>query len=379
MRRTATHELVGEAWLQSDARTRWETRVMRRRVPLYKAAIGALRLLNRLSGGPDRPSLEVTSWERYGPHGTTFVMHKLETMVGRTSLPPGSAAELHARTSLASRLARTLSADEWPQIIAEYERRKAGLAPQFRYSGHRPLNAPSHALMDRAWVTGEIETREYQPWIGDVKYNNHGALYSTFFTHGGARDFPGAEANPGYRKARVRHDVEFRQVASKRLEKEILRKARLLRARQLGKFVAAEIKYALAHRSRGAQAAAAGPPGAERAPEPARPRAGTGRPADPYTPEVVAAIADFVKPEPLRSATARGEAAPRTTRAQTIAIDVVAKGLGTIHQVAIGANPAVSASGHVVTAPGVRQRRGPGAAPSPPRGPSVSRARSKQL
>jgi hypothetical protein len=97
-----SRDLVGTAWLDSDERTRWETRIMRRRVPLYRWGIAALRALNTLTGGPNRPSLKVSQWERIGPNGETFVMDKLETMTGRTDHPVTSRAELRARTSLAS-------------------------------------------------------------------------------------------------------------------------------------------------------------------------------------------------------------------------------------------------------------------------------------
>lgn len=297
--------LVGTAWLDSDERTRWETRVMRRRVPLYRIGIVALRAFNALTGGP---SLKVTRWERLGPRGETFVMDKLETMTGRTDHPVTSRAELRARTSFASRLARAISADEWPQIISEYERRRRGERPQYRYVGHRPLNAESHALMDEAWVRGELPTDQFRAW-NVLKFEDEGAFYSEFFTDGGARGYPGGETNPGFRLGRIMFDVSWREKASLAGEIHVLRRSRVLRAKELVKFFRTEAKEALR------------PPAPPTAPT-------TAVREEIYTPPVVAAISDFTKPEPLRSPTARGETTP--DRRQASAVDLantVAKAL----------------------------------------------------
>jgi hypothetical protein len=333
MKRREAKQLVGTAWLDSDYRTRWETRIIRRRVPLYLVGIAALRALNTLTGGPNRPSLKVTQWERVGPNGETFVMDKLETMTGRTDHPVTSRAELHARTSFASRLARAVSADEWPQIIAEYERRRRGERPQYRYVGHRPLNAQSHALMDEAWVRGELPTDPYRAW-NVLKFEDEGAFYSEFFTDGDARGYPGGETNAGFRLGRIMFDVSWREKASLSGELHVLRRSRILRAKELFKFLRTELKEAI------------------RPPAPSLVPAGAVR-RDVYTPPVVAAISDFAKPEPLRSPTARGETTPNRTRASAIEVaNTIAKALPP----PINGRPTLS-SGAV---------NGPGAAEAPP-------------
>ena len=312
MNRREARRLVGTAWLDSDYRTQWETRIMRRRVPLYRAGIAALRALNALTGGPNRPSLKVTRWNRVGPHGGTFVIDKLETMTGRTDHPVTSRAELRSRTSFASRLARAVSADEWPQIIAEYERRRRGEQPQYRYVGHRPLNATSHALMDEAWVRGELPTDQYRAW-NVLKSEDEGAFYSEFFTDGGARGYPGGETNPGFRLGRIMFDISWREKASLAGELHVLRRSRLLRAKELVKFFRTELKEAV-------RPPASSPAQAQSAQTP------TGQ--DVYTQPVVAAIADFTKPEALRSPTARGETTPDRKRAAAIDVaNTVAKAL----------------------------------------------------
>ncbi|TDW93518.1 hypothetical protein EV137_0808 [Kribbella pratensis] len=312
MNRREANQLVGTAWLDSDYRTWWETRVMRRRVPLYRVGVAAVRALNAVTGGANRPSLKVTRWNRIGPHGGTFVMDKLETMTGRTDHPVTSRAELRARTSFASRLARAVSADEWPQIIAEHERRRRGERPQYRYVGHRPLNATSHALMDEAWVRGELPTDQYRAW-NVLKHEDEGAFYSEFFTDGDARGYPGGETNPGFRRGRIMFDVSWREKASLAGERHVLRRSRILRAKELVKFFRTELKEAVR------------PPVSS----PAQPL-----PAEPpthhavYTEPVVAAIADFTKPETLRSPTARGETTPDRKRASAIDLaNTVAKAL----------------------------------------------------
>lgn len=247
--------LTGPQWLGSAERIAWETRIMRRRVPLYKAGIAALRVLNRLTAGPGRPSLEVTYWDRVGPGGETYRMPKLETMTGRTDDPVTAPAALRARTSFASRLARTISADEWPQIIEEY----------------------------RAWL--------------ELKAKDLPGLYSEFYTHGGSRTIPGGETNPAFRLARVLHDLGWRAKASKEGERRVLRKARVLRAQQVVKFLTAEVKYAVTR--------------------PTEPVA-VPKPATVYTREVVAAVADFVKPPDLRTPAARGETTPSVKNAAAI-------------------------------------------------------------
>ncbi|HSA52394.1 MAG TPA: hypothetical protein VLH10_20095, partial [Yinghuangia sp.] len=245
---------------------------MRRRVFLYKTGIAALRTLNKMGRGP-RPSLSVIHPERVAPYGRKVRLAKLETMTGPQTSAPVTGRELYERTSFASRLARTISADEWPQIIEEYERRKAGSAPRYHYVGHRPLNTASHELMDKSWVKGEIPSAQYRTWIGEVKHHDHGALYSRFFTHGGARDYVGAEANPGFRKARVKFDVAWKSEASLAQEKQVLRRARILRARQLLKFARQEFAHATGGRTN--------------APAPKTQTPSDGWPQrDPYTPEV---------------------------------------------------------------------------------------------
>ncbi|TCO51446.1 hypothetical protein EV646_101437 [Kribbella antiqua] len=290
--------LTGPEWLQSAARIAWETRIMRRRVPIYKATIWALQQLNNLSRGPDRPSMKVTNWERMGPGGKTFWMPKLETMTGRTDDPITSARELRTRTTFASRLARVISADEWPQIIAEYQSRKQGNPPRFHYISHRPLNLASHELMDKAWASGELPTPEYRRWKEEVKLNDAPGLYSEFYTHGGSRTIPGGETNPAYRLARLLYDVAWRDKASMGNEVRVLRKARVLRAQQVVKFLRAEVSQVF----KGA--------GTER---PAAPK-----PGDVLTPEVIAAVYDFTNPPELRSAAARGETTPDRVHANAV-------------------------------------------------------------
>lgn len=341
MRRRAARKLVGDAWLRSDYRIQWETRVMRRRVLLYKTGIGALRALNRLSRGP-RPSLAVFHPERTAPGGRKVRLAKLETMTGAETSAQVTGEDLYRRTSFASRLARAVSADEWPQIIEEYQRRKAGLAPRYHYVGHRPLNDGSHALMDKAWVQGEIPTKEYRTWLAEVKNKDHGALYSKFFTHGGARDFVGAEANPGFRKARVKFDVAWKSEASLAQEKEVLRRARILRARQLVIFAKREFAHAT---------------GAKSAPVPTAAPPARARP-DPYTPEVVAAVAEFVRPTELR-----GETARRTSVPKTIASSAA--------EVAARATPGIAPIAARTPAPSART---PVRQPAAHTGPSVSAA-----
>jgi hypothetical protein len=356
MRRRDAKALVGPDWLTSDARIEWETRIMRRRVPLYKATIKALQLLNKLSRGP-RPSMRVTYWERVGPGGGTFMMPKLETMTGRTDDPVTSARELHARTSFASRLARTISADEWPQIIEEYERRRRGEAPRFHYVGHRPLNLASHALMDKAWVNGELPTDAYRIWNGEVKLKDLPGLYSEFYTHGGSRSIPGGETNPAYRLVRLLHDVNWRAKASMANELRVLRKARVLRAQQVVKFVAAEAKYVVT-------GGRTDQPAATNAPEA-------------HTPDVIAAVADFVKPPDVRSRTARGETEPdriqanandlANTVARSLPPPIVRRGSGAARP---GDASRPGSQGHQSQ---VEQRPGPRPAGHPPTPPGRSR------
>ncbi|GAA3111226.1 hypothetical protein JOF29_004335 [Kribbella aluminosa] len=298
MNRREAGRLVGTAWLDSDYRVAWETRIMRRRVPLYRAGIAALRGLNAVTGG--RPSLQRTRWERVGPHGGTFVMDKLETMTGRTDHPVTSRAELRARTSFASRLARAISADEWPQMMAEYDRRRRGERPQYHYVGHRPLNTASHALMDEAWVRGELPTDEFRAW-NVLKHEDDGAFYSEFFTHGNARGYPGGETNPGFRLGRISFDVSWRDKATLALEHQVLRRSRALRAKELLKFLRTELHEAI------------------HPPAPIH-MASASHHQDAYTPEVVAAVAEFAKPNDLRSPTARGETVPNRTQALSVEV-----------------------------------------------------------
>ncbi|GAB2599750.1 hypothetical protein [Kribbella endophytica] len=197
------------------------------------------------------------------------------------------------------RRCRSRSGDEWPQIIAEYENRKAGGSPRYHYVGHRPLNETSHALMDESWARGEIPTDQYKRWVGDVKHNDPGAFYSEFFTHGNARGYSGGETNPDFRRGRVEFDLGWKAKASLQGESRVLRRSRVLRAKELVKFLVLEGRELVRRPadSSGPAAAASG----------ARPEV--------FTPEVVAALSDFTKPTERRSPTARGETTPDQVRA----------------------------------------------------------------
>lgn len=270
-------KLVGRAWIESDERFRIEYRRMRRRVPMYRVAIGALRLLHRLTATErqKQADLGVTWWPRVGPDGEMYAMPKLWTIDEReptdkqTPGPPrteaelyrrweagewsepkngaetrttGSPAELRRVASFAARLARTVSGDEWPQIIHEYERRKAilaqlraGVVPEgnryvesgavppgvrpplhgwarYQWVGDRPLDLVSDRLMDRSWVLGRTPARQYQPWsAGRVAYP--GAYFGPMFGELG-RTVVGGEANPEFLSLRVAYGVWWGQNAS---------------------------------------------------------------------------------------------------------------------------------------------------------------------
>ena len=83
MNRREAEQLVGTAWLDSDYRTEWETRIMRRRVPLYRVGIAALRALNALTGGPNR-SVEGQrrpTDRRWGKVGQDLASHRQSNLV----------------------------------------------------------------------------------------------------------------------------------------------------------------------------------------------------------------------------------------------------------------------------------------------------------
>ncbi|MGR6997664.1 hypothetical protein ACU686_05460 [Yinghuangia aomiensis] len=105
--------LTGHAWRASTERLAWETRVMARRYHRYRATLAVARTVNRLTPRKNRPSFEVTYWERVRPGRTTYLMPKSETMTA------------DGRTNWLTRAARTLSVDEYLQTIEEHERRKA--------------------------------------------------------------------------------------------------------------------------------------------------------------------------------------------------------------------------------------------------------------
>ncbi|WP_406299993.1 hypothetical protein OG948_32995 [Embleya sp. NBC_00888] len=299
-------KLVGRAWIESDERFRIEYRRMRRRVPMYRVAIGALRLLHRLTATErqKQADLGVTWWPRVGPDGEMYAMPKLWTIDEReptdkqTPGPPrteaelyrrweagewsepkngaetrttGSPAELRRVASFAARLARTVSGDEWPQIIHEYERRKAilaqlraGVVPEgnryvesgavppgvrpplhgwarYQWVGDRPLDLVSDRLMDRSWVLGRTPARQYQPWsAGRVAYP--GAYFGPMFGELG-RTVVGGEANPEFLSLRVAYGVWWGQNASMKGEARILRGARMVRLRDLARFAHAEAAH----------------------------------------------------------------------------------------------------------------------------------------
>lgn len=303
--------LVGDAWINSAERIRWENRVLRRRVPVYRAGIWALRMLNRMSPAGSRPSLDMAQvFERVGVGGETYEMWKLVTMTGEVTDAPVTGEEFHARTSFASRLARAISADEWPQLIKEYEHRRAGGVPRMHLTGPRDLNQLSMWRTRRMWLHGLLPTEQMREWER-TKWEVAGAYMTPHMTHGGARDFPRAEADPGFMITRVGCDVDWRRFASKRLEKQILRRSRIVRAKQLPKFFKAEAVHAWARHKGGAPTGARGHAWRE-----------------PYPRGAVDAMVDLaLKPRELRSPAAHGEFVPDEALARATRTAAAAVGL----------------------------------------------------
>ncbi|WP_406285496.1 hypothetical protein [Embleya sp. NBC_00896] len=361
-------KLQGSAWLESDERFRVEYRRMRRRVPVYRAIIGGLRLLHRLTADETqkRADMSVRWWPRIGPHGEIYAMPKLWTMKegddtkpdppateaemwkqlesGKLSppivedgvRPSGSADELRRNASFAARLARAISADEWPQIIHEYERRKeilkqlrkgvipegnwlveTGAVPEgvrpplfgyarYHWVGDRPLDQASDRLMDEAWVLNRTPPRLHIPWSrGRRRYS--GAFFGPMFGELG-RTVPGAEANPEFLSLRAAYGVWWPHHASKKNEARVLRGSRVVRAKDLVRFAHTELHW---HGL---------------APEPKRGPAWV-RPWEPPRPveitdEVVTTMARVAKSEPASSPTAQ-----RAPSRDAVAAVVAAHGL----------------------------------------------------
>ncbi|WP_439675518.1 hypothetical protein [Embleya sp. MST-111070] len=295
--------LRGSAWLESDERFRVEYRRMRRRVPVYRAVIGVLRVLHRLTADEvqARARMTVTWWPRIGPDGGIYAMPKLWTMkeggdaepdppateaemwrrlasgglrppvVKDGVRPSGSANELRRNASFAARLARAVSADEWPQMIHEYERRRTvlrqlrrGVVPEgnrlvesgavprgarpplFGYArqhwvGDRPLDEASDRLMDEAWVLNRTPPPLHRPWSAGRR-RNAGAFFGPMFGELG-RTVPGAEANPEFLSLRAAYGVWWAGAASKRNEARVLRGSRVVRARDLVRFAHTELHH----------------------------------------------------------------------------------------------------------------------------------------
>ncbi|WP_345681036.1 hypothetical protein [Yinghuangia aomiensis] len=297
-----TAQLIGHAWLNSQERNAWETRVMARRAARYEATLAVMRALKHLTPRENRPSMSVTYWERVGPNGRTFVMAKTETMTK------------DGHTNWLTRLVRTLSVDEYLQLIEEDDRRKTaarmtaarsreervrmldafdrrklqravdtaeseeqrnalvreyehgnpiykmppderneildafdrgemGLLPQYRLNGPRPLEVRSHQIMDLAWILREMSTALHLEWA-DVRGTQPGAFFGPHYTHYSSRDFPGGELNPGFRLGRVMGDIDWARNASKSLEKTIIRRTRVLRMQHFARYVRTELKGA---------------------------------------------------------------------------------------------------------------------------------------
>lgn len=300
MAKPKTPAPTGTAWLESRDRYVWETKVMARRQRRYAATLAFARAVNNsLTSRKDRPSFEITYWQRVGPDGRQYWMAKSETMTA------------DGRTNWLTRLARTLSWDEYPQTIEEYERRRVaaammaagsadererlldayeqgrhervlksassdtrrremdrdyargdapyrmlpderrevlaafargenGLPPQFRLNGYRPNDIRSHQIMDLAWVDGETPTSLHRRF-GVVRSEGPGAFFGPHYTAFNSRDFPGGERDAGFRQGRIRGDLHWAEHASAKLEKRIIRRTRVLRARHLGRYLRTEL------------------------------------------------------------------------------------------------------------------------------------------
>ncbi|NUP35307.1 MAG: hypothetical protein HOU01_26915, partial [Streptomycetaceae bacterium] len=112
MAKPNTPALTGTAWIESRERYAWETKVMARRRRRYLATLAVARAVNnRLTSRKNRPSFEATYWQRVGPDGRLYWMAKSETMTA------------DGKTNWLTRLARTLSWDEYLQTVEESERR----------------------------------------------------------------------------------------------------------------------------------------------------------------------------------------------------------------------------------------------------------------
>lgn len=293
-----TQQLTAEAWLASPERLAWETKVMARRYHRYRATLAVARTINRLTPRKNRPSFEVTYWERVRPDGV-YLMPKSETMTA------------DGQTNWLTRATRVLSVDEYLQTIEEHERRKAskamaaagtagererildayeqrrhrrvlksaasgarrreldrayvageapyrmgpeerrrvlddfargkdGLPPQFHLTGVRDNDVRSYLMMDLAWVKGETPTAMHRRF-GLARSRGPGAFFGPGYTVFKSRDHPGGELNPGFRRVRVEGDVHWQENASKKLEKQVIRGSRILRIRHFGRYLRAEV------------------------------------------------------------------------------------------------------------------------------------------
>lgn len=188
-----------------------------------------------------------------------------------------SGTELRRLASFAARLARATSMDELPQMLDEYEHRKAilkqvrrGIEPtgnrlpegerrfadgrlklygyaRYNEIADRPLDRTSYWMMNRTWVRGHLPPSMYQAYIRTQLGNPGGFFGEAFAEHG--RGIPGGEDNPAMQAIRVAASAYRAKYATLKHDARVIRRVRVVLVTEALKFARTEARAALAERS----------------------------------------------------------------------------------------------------------------------------------
>lgn len=299
--------LVGRDWIESNERFRIEYRRMAFRAPFYRLAIRGLQALHARTADPRQAEAHMRTayFPRLGmvPEGS-YAMGKLlgiredgaplhpvapedvRLQPPSPAQPPElpeqvrtstSGTELRRLASFSARLARATSMDELPQMLDEYEHRKAilkqvrrGIEPtgnrlpegERRFSdgrlklygyaryneiADRPLDRTSYWMMNRTWVRGHLLPNTYQAYIR-TQLGNPGGYFGEAFAEYG-RGIPGGEDNPAMQAIRVAASAYRAKYATLKHDARVIRRVRVVLVTEALKFARTEARAALAERS----------------------------------------------------------------------------------------------------------------------------------
>jgi len=194
-------ELTGRDWLDSREKRSQDLRLAALLLPIGTAAMcaGGVALIIE---GNTQPLL---AQERIGKDGAAFNMYKLRTMLG-ADRQDASFGATDPRATKVGCILRKLTIDETPQLLNVC---KGDMA----IVGSRPLVSQDIELM-----RDTLDKNDFNEWYNAYTYARPGMVSQ--FSNESRQYIPQSE---DYLRMRAKRDIEYHEIASKDLDREIMR------------------------------------------------------------------------------------------------------------------------------------------------------------